>query len=196
MRKPLENIKEDILLKTLELLKVHEPYEIGLRDIARECNVSATTVMNYYQNKESLFRCTSLFNLEKLKGYMLDKASAESNPVERLKICLGAFRDWCFENPQYALLFMGKVTVDENAAESEILPYYECNRMGEGILKECVQQNFLYSDDLVMDTNIAVYGLWGCIESIIQKRADVELWNKRKEYTDRFINMFIKSMKQ
>lgn len=196
MRKPIENIKQDILNKTLEILRTKEPYEIGLRDIAKECNISATTIMNYYQNKEALFRNVSLYNLNKLKDYMTEKVSMGANPTERLKLSLEAFRDWCFDNSKYALLFMGKVPVDENADITELQSYYTCNRMGQSLLEDCIKNNDLNSRDLIMETNIAIYGLWGCIESIILKRADIELWDKRIEYTDYFIEMFIKNLEK
>lgn len=194
MRKSNENLVNEILEKTLELLQEKEPYEIGMREIATKCNVTATTIYLYFKDKNDLFRHISLKQLKNMEALMTDKVQAARDEKQKIVIALKAFRDWCFENPKTALLFMGKIDVDSDADSAELSKYYGCNRMGQFLLEACVQKGLLKSPDTVMDTNIMIYGLWGCIESVIRERADIELWQKGVEYTDRYIELILKAL--
>lgn len=194
MRKPNENLMDEILENTLELLQEKEPFEIGMREIAAKCKVTATTIYLYFKDKNDLFRHISLQQLKNLEN--LIKAEIQSTQDEKLRIiiALKTFRDWCFKNPKTALLFMGKIDIDENADSEEISKFYGCNRVGQFLLESCIQKGLLKSSNSLIDTNIIIYGLWGCIESIIRGRADVELWQKSVEYTDRYIELMIKAL--
>lgn len=196
MRKSNENLVNEILEKTLELLQEKEPYEIGMREIANKCNVTATTIYLYFKDKDDLFRNISLHQLKNMEALMTENVQSIADEKQKIIIVLKTFRDWCFENPKTALLFMGKIDVNPEADSTELSKYYGCNRMGQFLLEVCVQKGLLKSPDTVMDTNIIIYGLWGCIESVIRGRADIELWEKGVEYTDRYIELILKALEK
>ena len=50
------------------------------------------------------------------------------------------------------------------------------------------------SDNPLLDVDILITGLWGCIESVILKKCQSEYWDKGKDYTNRFISMWMKSI--
>lgn len=196
MRKPKENLEQLILEKTLELLQTKEPYEIGMRDIAKNCNVTATTIYLYFKDKNDLFRHISIMQIGQLETLMTERISQSENPRQKITIALKTFRDWCFANPKTALLFLGKVDVDPDADVSEFAPYYVCNRLGESLLRECNENGSFKSSNFMINTNILIFGLWGCIESVIRQRSDVELWDKGVEYTDHFIEVVLKGIEE
>ena len=80
MRTTNPKLQPMILQKTLELLQEKEPYEIGMRDIAEKCGVTATTIYRYYKAKEDLFRKISLDNLERLNFFLEKRVSKIDNP--------------------------------------------------------------------------------------------------------------------
>lgn len=196
MRKPNPNLVNQILEKTLELLQTKEPYEIGMREIAQNCGVTATTIYLYFKDKNDLFRHISIMQIGLLEKQMAEKMALTTNSKQKIITALKTFRDWCFENPKTALLFMGKIDVDPNAEVSELDPYYVCNRMGETLLRECNKDGTLKSRNFVLNTNILIFGLWGCIESVIRQRSDIELWDKGIEYTDQFIKVALKGIEE
>ena len=189
MRTTNPKLQPMILQKTLELLQEKEPYEIGMRDIAEKCGVTATTIYRYYKDKEDLFRKISLDNLERLNFFLEKRVSKIDNPKEKLIAALKAFRDWCFENPRTAQLFMGKISVDDNASEAEIESFYTSQRFGQKLLENCLKNNSVTLTDTKCHTDMIIFSLWGCIESVLLKRSDPEYWSKGIEFTDQFIDV-------
>ncbi|MCR5762410.1 MAG: TetR/AcrR family transcriptional regulator [Treponema sp.] len=194
MRKSNPELEKEIRTKTLELLQEKEPYEIGMRDIATQCGVTATSIYLYYKDKEDLFRKISLDSLSILSEYMQKRIDKAKSPKTKISEALKAFRDWCFDNPKTALLFMGKISVDTNADKETLESYYTCIRTGQKLLEDCIEKNIFKSKNPKLDTNIIVYGLWGCIQSILLERSDIEFWNKSIKYTDRFIEMALTAL--
>lgn len=194
MRKSNTKLEEKIKERTLMLLETKEPYEIGMRDIAEVCGVSATSIYLYYKDKNDLFHKISQECLVQLEELMMNQTKAESDSVKMISVALKTFRDWCFANPRKAMLIMGKFKADEQAPKEEMDKYYVCNRMGKLLLDKCVSENQLKSENTLMDTNVLIYGLWGCVESVLQKRSDIELWSRQVEYTDRFIEIMLKGL--
>ena len=72
--------------------------------------------------------------------------------------------------------------------------FYICNRFGEDLLYECQDKSLYSGEDIKLDTGILISGLWGCIESIITKRADPIFWTEGKKFTDRFIQLTLDSL--
>lgn len=196
MRQPNLNLQKQILENTLSLLQEKEPYEIGMRDIAKKCNVTATTIYLYYKDKNDLFRHVSLFQLQELQKAMSAKIDNARTEKDKVIASLKAFRDWCFENPKTAMLFMGKIDIDPEAGKEELEKYYCCNRLGQELLEACIKTKTFTSKDSVMDTNVFIYSLWGCIESILRGRADTKLWDKSIAYTDRCIELLVKALEK
>lgn len=56
MRKPNTALLEKIKEAAAELLKDKEPSEIGMRDIAAKCGITAANIYHYYKDKTELFR--------------------------------------------------------------------------------------------------------------------------------------------
>lgn len=60
MRNPNPNIMPLIKKRTLELLMQKNPDQIGMRDIAQNCKITATSIYHYYKDKDKLFQAISL----------------------------------------------------------------------------------------------------------------------------------------
>ena len=66
MRNPNTQITAIIKEKTLGLLMKKNPEQIGMRDIAAECKITATNIYHYYKDKDQLFQAVSLDCLNEL----------------------------------------------------------------------------------------------------------------------------------
>jgi AcrR family transcriptional regulator len=191
MRNADPELERMILSKTLSLLMEHEPDEIGMRDIARACNVSATAIYHYYQDKTALFEAVKLDCLGGLKTFIEVKTAAALTTYGKVRASLEAFAEWSFANPRKALLVMGRLKANTTASAEELKPYYECSELGLRLLEQAVREHSAVSDDPRLDTSVAVSALWGTVEAILLNRADPAYWQSGKAYTEHFITMYL-----
>lgn len=194
MRKANMEIMPLIKQRTLELLMKKNPEEIGMRDIAENCGITATSIYHYYKDKDKLFQAISLDCLYKLNDRIKEAAKNGNTIKKQIKNAIKSFRDWCFENPRLSLLVMEGIKSADDATQEIIEQYYVCNRTGEDLLRKAVAQGEARSENPRLDIGILISGLWGCIESIILKKSEPEYWEDGKEFTDRFIKIWIKSI--
>lgn len=194
MRKANVEIMPLIKQRTLELLMKKNPEEIGMRDIAENCGITATSIYHYYKDKDKLFQAISLDCLYKLNDRIKEAAKNGNTIKKQIKNAIKSFRDWCFENPRLSLLVMEGIKSADDATQEIIEQYYVCNRTGEDLLRKAVALGEARSENPRLDIGILISGLWGCIESIILKKSEPEYWEDGKEFTDRFIKIWIKSI--
>lgn len=192
MRLPNKTLENKILEETLNLLLEKEPSEIGMRDVAKNCGISATSIYNYYKDKNELFMKISLSCLFELKEGMESAIKNTSSSTEKIRESLKFYRDWCFKKPKVAILLFSKL--EESIAKEDIKNFYICNNLGEKILYECMEQGIYKGKNIKLDTGIIISGMWGCIESILTKRTDPLFWNENIKFTDRFIDIIISSL--
>ena len=190
MRNPNVEIVSQIKAKTLELLMEKEPSEIGMRDIAAKCGVTAANIYHYFKDKTAVFQAIYRDSISELNSLLLDSAK-DVLPRQKLENAANVLKDWCFSHPRRAMLLFVKTESDENAPEEVFSEYYKANKTAAAFLKECVEQGVAHSDDPERDINVFVSGLWGCIESAILKRAEPRYWNDCSDLVQRFIDMWM-----
>ncbi|MBQ4496799.1 MAG: TetR/AcrR family transcriptional regulator [Spirochaetaceae bacterium] len=194
MRKPNTEIISVIKQKTLELLMQKNPEQIGMREIAAACDITATNIYHYYKDKDRLFQEISLDCLYELNERLASSSQKGKTVKKQIQNAIESFRDWCFENPKRALLVMQGIKSADDAPPELIEEYYVCNRTGEKLLREAITQGLAKSTNPRLDVGILVSGLWGCIESVLLKKCEPDYWEKGKSYTDRFIKLWLNSI--
>ncbi len=194
MRKPNTEIISVIKQKTLELLMQKNPEQIGMREIAAACDITATNIYHYYKDKDRLFQEISLDCLYELNERLAESSQKGKTVRRQIQNAIESFRDWCFENPKRALLVMQGIKSADDAPPELIEEYYVCNRTGEKLLREAITQGLAKSTNPRLDVGILVSGLWGCIESVLLKKCEPDYWEKGKSYTDRFIKLWLNSI--
>ena len=194
MRTANPNIKPLIKEKTLNLLMHKNPDQIGMRDIASECKITATNIYHYFKDKDRLFQSISLDCLNQLNERIKENAARGKTIKAQIKNAVIAYRDWCFENPRRCLLVMQGIKSADDITPEQMEEFYVCNRTGEKLLREAIKQGLARSTDPRFDISLLVSGLWGCIESVLLKKCEVEFWGNGISYTDRFIKMWCNSI--
>lgn len=198
MRPKNLTLEKEILDATLKLLETKEPVEIGMRDVAKMCNVSATSIYHYFKDKNELFKKISITCLAGLRDRMEADVSKTDDCKEKVRFALESFRDWCFENPTVAIAVLSKFS--ENIGDTELPAFYVCNKFGLELFEECVRKKIAVSKNPKLDTEIMIAGLWGCIQISLSKRNDPEFWNRGKDFTDCFIekmmNIFFQNVER
>ncbi|MCR5218710.1 TetR/AcrR family transcriptional regulator [Treponema sp.] len=194
MRNPNTEIIPLIKKNTLSLLMTKNPDQIGMRDIAKACGITATNIYHYYRDKDTLFQEIGLDSIKEVNKKIVASLNSKKSLKEQVKKAITVFRDWCFENPRLSLLVMQGFKSADSAPEEVIEEYYVCNRTGEQLLAQAIKENLALSKNPRLDIGILVSGLWGCIESVLLKKCDVEYWNKGKAFTNHFIDMWLDSI--
>ncbi len=194
MRKANTEIIPLIKQKALELLMQKNPEEIGMREIASDCSVTATTLYHYYKDKEELFQAVALDCLRELNQRILSDSKKGKTLKVQIKNAVTAYSDWCFENPRRAMLVMQGIKSAETESPEVIEEFYICNRTGEELLKKAVTEGSAVSKNPRLDVALLVFGLWGCIESVFLKKSETCYWKDGKPFTDAFINLWLESV--
>lgn len=194
MRNPNPNLIGQIKETALKLLMEKDPSQIGMRDIASECGITATNIYHYFKDKDRLFQAISLDCLNQLNERIKENALRGKTIKAQIKNAVNAYRDWCFENPRRCLLVMQGIKSADDITPEQMEEFYVCNRTGEKLLREAIKQGQARSSDPRLDIGLLVSGLWGCIESVLLKKCEVEYWENGVTYTDRFIKLWCNSI--
>ena len=194
MRNANPELVSSIKERTLELLMEKEPAEIGMREIAQKCGISATAIYHYYRDKDCLFQAISLDCLNEINTVIESAAEKVAQPKEKCLAAIRAFRDWSLKNPRVASLVMEKIKSAVNLPPEETEKYYVCNRTGEKLLELCVEEGLARSENPRLDIGVLVFGLWGCIQSVISRKSEVEYWENAEPFTERFIKMWAENI--
>ena len=189
MRVKNPELEKNIRAKTLELLMVKEPEEIGMREIAAVCGVTATTIYYYYENKERLFEDVKKDCLLDMDRYILERASLAADPAEKFARAFGAFRDWAFAQPRMALLVMNRFKPNVEAGPEEMADYYRSTFFARDLIEKLVAGGQARSGDPLMDATLCIAAVWGAIEAVLRFRTVPEYWDRGVELTDRMIEM-------
>lgn len=191
MRVPNPELERRIRQAGLALLLEKEPEEIGMREIAGACGISATTIYYYHADKDSLFDAIKLDCIAELDEYLHTRADAERTALERIRTGYRAFRDWCFAHPRIALLIMGRLKPNRSAQPEIQEPYYRSNEYARRQLEQAVAEGSFRCADPRLANALFIAALWGAIESVLLNRTDPEYWNRGVYFTDSMIDLLI-----
>jgi AcrR family transcriptional regulator len=206
MAKPESDLVPRIREKTLALLLEKAPEEITMRDIAKACNVTATSIYYYYKDKDTLFtdiKLICLANMHKSIYIQTEKkitrykiSHERSNLLYELQAGLEAFRDWAFENPRIAILVMGRFKPDAITNQKDLDTYYESMFFGKSFLEKAAESGLVHSHDTMLDTSLCVSALWGAIESVLLKLTLPQYWTKQGsiDFTNKMIDFILTSL--
>jgi AcrR family transcriptional regulator len=206
MAKPESDLVPRIREKTLALLFEKAPEEITMRDIAKACNVTATSIYYYYKDKDTLFTDIKLICLanmhkdiqvkteKKITSYKISHEG--SNLLYELQAGLEAFRDWAFENPRIAILIMGRFKPDAIMTQEDLDTYYESTFFGQSFLEKAAEAGIIHSYNTMLDTSLCVSALWGAIESVLLKLTVPQYWSKQEsiDFTDKMIELLLTAL--
>jgi AcrR family transcriptional regulator len=206
MAKKETDLAPRIREKTLELLLEKAPEEISMRDIAKACEVTATSIYYYYKDKDSLFTEIKLVCLdamhkdlssrieEKIIHYQI--SHERSDLLTEIRSVFEAFRDWAFEHPRIAILIMGRFKPDAINNQDDMNNYYQSTFLGQSFLERGVAAGLIRSSDTMLDTNLCVSALWGAIQSVLLKLTVPDYWTEegRILFTNKMIDLLLTSL--
>jgi len=100
-REEIENMRGRILDTALDIIIKDGFHNLSVRKIASRLDVTATTIYNYYTNKDEINLMIRIRGFEKLHD-LLTRRSAPFNDIEtRIKAMVRAFIEFGLTNPSY-----------------------------------------------------------------------------------------------
>jgi AcrR family transcriptional regulator len=191
VKPPNRELERTILDRTLALVIERGPERVGMRDIARACGVTATTIYYYFRDKEALLEAVKLDCLAALDTAVSARLKADMDPLRSIRAGLTAFRDWAFANPHVAHLVMSGFTPSPALAPEELEPHYRSTRRAIQLLERAVASGMARSGDPTLDGSVAIAMVWGAVESVLRMRTLPEYWEAGEHFTNRAIDACI-----
>lgn len=101
--------KTELIQKTYELLKTTSPDDLKIRDIAKACDCTPTTVYKHFENLDELIRFGCVAFLEEYLEAITKIANDSMDPLEMMILTWDEFSKCAFKNVDvYLHLFWGK----------------------------------------------------------------------------------------
>lgn len=97
----VEQIRGRILDTALEIIIDEGFGSLSVRKIASRLGITATTIYNYYKNKDELNLMIRMRGFEKLHDLMTVRSEKTEDPKERLKAMIRAYVEFGREYPSY-----------------------------------------------------------------------------------------------
>jgi AcrR family transcriptional regulator len=194
MRVANPELERQIRERTLSLLMEKEPGEIGMRDIAKACGVSATTIYYYFADKDALLEAVKFDCLGAIDAFVRARIEASASGFARIRAGLEAFRDWAFAHRAEALLVMGKFKPNVGAGAEEMARYYRTNDFAKEILDEAVAEGIVKCDDTMLASSLCIAAVWGATEMVLLNRSDPAYWDRGIFFTDGMIDMCLSAI--
>lgn len=103
------NKKNELIMKTYEMLKTTSPSDIKIRNIAAACNCTTPVIYKYFEDLDHLVRFASIRFLE---NYIIDlqkSVNTNSDSLDMLISMWRSFAKYAFENVEiFELFFWGR----------------------------------------------------------------------------------------
>ncbi len=167
----------DRLLKSARRLLVEKGYRrFSLREVARNTDVSATSIYLHFESKDHLIHTLIEQSIDELNRRLQQVYDLNPDPVERLEGFTGAYVNFALEHPrEYQIIYV--VSSDEMSRYPK--EKFRKARKGYELLtdtiKEAVAQGILEEPD----PRTAAYTIWaqmhGVMSVVLSKRLDTRI---------------------
>lgn len=181
--------KNELIIKTYELLKTTSPDDLTIRSIATACNCTSTVIYKHFDDLDHLIRFASVRFLE---NYIIEiqKISNENlNALDMLVTMWKVFAKYAFENIEvFEELFWGKYK--ENLGDT-IFEYYQVFpdewKDLDGLFTSVFFNNDLKERNHIMVHRAAVTGYFSLNESRMLSDMECSLFHGLLlEYRDKY----------
>lgn len=85
MPKNLENIKEDIIQTTREMIVEKGYDQLNMRDIAKKCGIATGTLYNYFKSKQAIISALLDEDWKAFHSFVTSRSSSGQTAVEQLE---------------------------------------------------------------------------------------------------------------
>ena len=167
------SLREEIFKVSKDLLIKDGFSKMSMRRIAREANVSATSIYLHFTNKDDLLLALIEESIENLKGALMEVVDGSKSFITQLRDLAEAYVRFALENPQeYEIIYI---------VRPEEMPEYPKEKFRNirttyGLLADMIEEAHKKENVDEDDPLIAAYTFWaqlhGVVSVILNKRID------------------------
>ena len=180
------SLREEILDVSKEILIREGFSKMSMRRIAKQANVSATSIYLHFKNKDDLLLTLIEESIDNLKSALIEVLDSSADLINQLELIAHRYVDYALKNPQeYEIIYM---------VRPEEMPKYPKEKFRDvrsayELIAEIIREGERKEHIEVEDSLISAYTLWaqihGVVSVILNKRLDTRIPQ------DQFINQAI-----
>ncbi|MBQ2091753.1 MAG: TetR/AcrR family transcriptional regulator [Clostridia bacterium] len=196
----VQKIREEILDKTLELINEVGFDNFTMRKLAGKLGLTATTIYQYYKNKEELYFAALTQGFDTLCDVVQEALGKQNDPKERLREVIRAIIRFSLAHPNvYNILFVSDVPkyYDYVGTESEAVAKNELDaamRFRNLLISTVLQSGIIKADsenDVLMDLIAGICTIHGYIVFVNSQITDYLLGPDTQTDSDEMVNKLI-----
>lgn len=196
----VKKIREEILDKTLELINEVGFDNFTMRKLAGKLGLTATTIYQYYKNKEELYFAALTQGFDTLCDVVQEALGKQNDPKERLREVIRAIIRFSLAHPNvYNILFVSDVPkyYDYVGTESEAVAKNELDaamRFRNLLISTVLQSGIIKADsenDVLMDLIAGICTIHGYIVFVNSQITDYLLGPDTETDSDEMVNKLI-----
>lgn len=196
----IQKIREEILDKTLELINEVGFDNFTMRKLAGKLGLTATTIYQYYKNKEELYFAALTQGFDTLCDVVQEALGKQNDPKERLREVIRAIIRFSLAHPNvYNILFVSDVPkyYDYVGTESEAVAKNELDaamRFRNLLISTVLQSGIIKADsenDVLMDLIAGICTIHGYIVFVNSQITDYLLGPDTQTDSDEMVNKLI-----
>src|SRR5882724_12220629 len=159
-----ESLREKILATAREMFASEGVEAVSMRKIADRIEYSATSIYQYFPDKDGLLReiCERDFAALAESGL---RVAREPDPLARLRKLGRAYVEFALEHPSsYRLMFMTPKTPGQKSMEGQGVPERDAYALLRSVVQECIEQGRL--DKKSWDAELVAQTLWAGVHGL------------------------------
>lgn len=185
------SLREVILEVSKEILIKDGFSKMSMRRIAKQANVSATSIYLHFKNKDDLLLTLIEESIEHLKSELLEVLDSSADLITQLEMIARRYVDYALQNPQeYEIIYMVRPEEMPKYPKEKFMDVRSAYELIGEIIREGTRKDIIE----VEDSLISAYTLWaqihGVVSVIINKRLDTRI--PQEQFIDQAIEHIVK----
>ncbi len=186
----MSDLRQRLLKSARKILLEEGQRNFSLRKIARETNVSATSIYLHFDSKDHLIHVLMEESIDRLNDKLEESIKGSTDPIEKLNILAKVYVRFALENTEeYQIIYMVSSDQMSRYPKEKFRKARRGYEMVTEVLEEGVRKNLLDEDH----PRVAAYTFWaqlhGVMSVVLSKRLDNRL--DQKEFIEQAIEHII-----
>lgn len=188
------SLREDILKVSRILLIKNGFSKMSMRKIAKEANVSATSIYLHFKNKDELLLALIETSIAQLADALKKELNPGDDPIRKLEKMADGFIDFALNRPQeYEIIYMVRPEEMPKFPKEKFNQVRKIYELLAGIIEEGKTRGVLDVEDSLLSAYTVWAQLHGVASVVISKRLDTRIPTDTfvKQAVDHIIQGFI-----
>lgn len=185
------SLKERIIEAARQVLLSEGYRNFSLRKIAREIDVSATSIYLHFENKDDLVHTLMEEAIERLNNQLERQAKSHDDPIEKLEALAHEYANFALKHPrEYQVIYLTSSDEMTRYPKDKFRKARKGYEIVTNVLQQGVESGLIAEDK----PRMAAYTFWaqlhGVMSVVLSKRLDTRI--EQQDFIDEAIDHIIK----